>query len=57
MLCPVLSVAIGHSILRHMPRKPSQKLLRARRLLLRRLGLFVSIDVHTPKGIEGRCAS
>ena len=58
-LCRALSVPTGHSISRHSPRKSSTcaTLLRARRLLLRRLGLIASSGVRTSGDIEHRCAS
>ena len=37
----------SHSISQHRPRIPCATLLRARRLLLQRLGLLVNIGVHT----------
>ena len=60
-LFPALLVSTGHShsTSRHRSRKSSTcaTLLRARRLLLRRLGLIVSIGVHISRDIEKRCAS
>ena len=56
-LWPALLVRTGHShsILRHRPQKSSTyvTLLRARRLLLRRLGLLVSTGVHTSSDMYG----
>ena len=58
-LCPAWSVLTSHSILRHRSRKNSTcaTLLRAHRVLLRRMELLVSINVYTWEDIEHRCAS
>ena len=55
-LALLVSIDHSHSTLRHRPRKSSTcaALLRARRLLLRRLGSLVIIGVHTSEGIA-RC--
>ena len=52
-LCPALSVPKSHSISGHRPRKNSTRttLLRARRFLLQRLELLVSIGVHTSSAV------